>query len=308
MDSIGYFWALISMQALSFYLAYPFMYLVGVLPFSVLYRLSDLLYYLLRLTGYRKAVIRENLEKSFPEKSPAEIEEMVRQYLQYMCDLILEILKTRTMTAREASERCVFHKEPWLDKLFEEKKSIVIYMGHHGNWEWAGPSFSLSNGHQLVVIYLPLSNRYFDRMMVKMRTKFGTRIAPSKQTLRTMATDKDKVTATAFIADQAAPPGNSYWTTFLHQDTSVFTGHAKMAIRFNYPVVFLHVKRTKRGYYDAYPELLFDQPKNVSVEEICESFIKRLEKEIIQDPIPWLWSHRRWKHARPALKELSHIS
>lgn len=286
------------MQALLFYLSYPFIYLFTALPFGVLYALSDGLYILLRLTGYRKAVIRQNLERSFPGKNPGEIESLVQQYYRYLCDLTLEILKTRTMTEHDSQKHCVFHKAEWLDRLYEEKRSVIIMMGHYGNWEWAGPSFTLNNRHQLVVIYLPLSNPYFDKMLVSTRTRFGTRIAPASQTFRAMAMNRDKITATAFIADQAAPLDNNHWMTFLNQDTSVFTGPAKIASKFNYPIIYIHVKRSKRGYYDVYPELLFSDPNLHSEAEICETYMRRLEKEIQTDPVTWLWSHRRWKHVR----------
>jgi KDO2-lipid IV(A) lauroyltransferase len=261
----------------------------------------------MRLTGYRKEVIRQNLERAFPERNPKEIESLLRQYYCYLCDLTLEILKTRTMTEKDSQKHCVFHKEDWLDKLYQEKRSIIILMGHYGNWEWAGPSFTLNNRHQLNVIYHPLTNPYFDRMMVRTRTRFGTQITPASQTFRAMTMNRDKITATAFIADQSARPESSHWLTFLNQDTSVFIGPAKMGIRFNYPIIYIHVKRSKRGYYDVYPELLFENPNLHTEAEICEVYMKRLELEIKSDPVPWLWSHRRWKHTRPqAVKPADH--
>jgi KDO2-lipid IV(A) lauroyltransferase len=286
------------MQALGYYLTYPFIYLITALPFGLLYRVSDGLYYLLRMTRYRREVIFQNLQRSFPEKNVAEIETLVQQYYRYLCDLTLEILKTRTMTEQDSQKHCVFHPAPWLDQLYHEKRSIIILMGHYGNWEWAGPSFTLNNRHQLVVIYLPLSNPYFDKMMVRTRTRFGTRIAPASQTFRAMAMNREQMTATAFIADQAAPVSNNYWMTFLNQDTSVFTGPAKVATKLNYPIIYIHVKRTARGYYDVYPELLFNNPSQHSEGEICEVYMRRLEKDIQADPVAWLWSHRRWKHVR----------
>ena len=159
-------------------------------------------------------------------------------------------------------------------------------------------AFSLANKSQLVVIYRPLSNPYFEKMMVGMRTKFGTRITPAHRTLRDMVANRNLVTATAFIADQTAFPESAYWTTFLHQDTPVFTGTEKLAIKFNYPVVYMHIRRLRRGYYDVTPELLFEYPAQTSPDEISETFTRRLETEIQSDPVIWLWSHRRWKYTR----------
>ncbi len=286
------------MQALSFYLVYPFIYVVASLPFWALYTVSDILSALLRLIGYRKKVILKNLRKSFPKKTEKEIEKLCADYYCYLCDLTLETFKTLKMTEAETQERCVFHQQAWLTKLHVEHKSIIIVMGHYGNWEWAGPSFSLNTPYQLVVIYRPLSNSYFDKMMVSMRTRFGTRITPVDKTLREMVAHQKKITATAFIADQAASAKNAYWTTFLNQDTAVFTGPEKLAKRFNYPVVYMNVRCVQRGYYEVTPELLFAQPESTSENEISEIFTKRLEEEIILNPTYWLWSHKRWKHTR----------
>ena len=288
------------MQAFLFYLSYPFIYLIASLPFGALYKLSDLLYHILRLTGYRRGVVIQNLRKSFPEKGPREIEVLCESYYRYLCDLILETLKTLTMTELEARKRCIFHGAEWINKLYQEKKSFIIVMGHYGNWEWAGPSFTLNTPFQLVVIYRPLSNPYFDKMMVGMRTKFGTRITPVNLTLRDMVANRGTVTATTFIADQSAPQDKGYWTTFLNQDTAVFTGFEKLAVKFNYPIVYINVKRPRRGYYEVYLELMFANPKETSENEISEAFMRRLEKEIILDPTTWLWSHKRWKYARPS--------
>lgn len=285
-------------QAFLFYLLYPFIYIIASLPFSLLYRISDFFYYLLKTSGYRKTVVLKNLKNSFPEKSAGEIEAICESYYRYLSDLVLETLKTLKMTKEEALQRCHFKNTAWLEKFHEDKRSIIVVMGHYGNWEWAGPAFTLSTKFQLNVIYRPLSNTYFEKMMTGMRTKFGTRITPVQLTLREMVATRNQITATALVADQTASPENAYWTTFLNQDTAVYVGPEKLAKKFNYPVVYMNARRVRRGYYEVTPELLFSDPKNTADGEICESFMNRLEQEIKHDPVTWLWSHRRWKHQR----------
>jgi KDO2-lipid IV(A) lauroyltransferase len=286
------------MQAVVFYLVYPILYLVASLPFGALYKLSDFLYFVLRLSGYRRSVVVENLRNSFPTKTEEEINLLADKYFRYLCDLILETLKTLTMTEHSARSRCVFHNTEVIDALYRENKSFIIVMGHLGNWEWAGPSFTLNNKHQLVVIYRPLSNTHFEKMMVSMRTKWGTMITPVAQTLRDMVSKRKMLTATALIADQSAFGDQGYWTTFLNQDTSVFTGPEKLAAKFNYPIVFFYMRRPKRGYYEVFAEMLVAEPTKMVENQISETFIRRLEKEILIDPSIWLWSHRRWKYKR----------
>jgi KDO2-lipid IV(A) lauroyltransferase len=286
------------MQAIFFYLTYPFVFILASFPFWLLYRVSDLLYHILTFSGYRSEVVLTNLRNSFPDKSDAQIVMLKNSYYRYLCDLFLETLKTLRMTEREARERCAFQNPEWLDQLYKEGKSFIIVMGHYGNWEWAGPGFTLNTNFQLVVIYRPLSNKYFERMLSGMRTKFGTRIAKETDTLREMVANRKKITATALIADQTASPLNAYWTTFLNQDTPVYVGPEKLAKKFNYPVVYMNVKRLKRGYYEVIPELLFAHPQETADNEILEGFMNRLESEIKIDPSIWLWSHKRWKHKR----------
>ncbi len=232
------------MQALSFYVAYAFIYVVASLPFSILYRLSDLLYYLLKLSGYRKDVVITNLRNSFPEKSADEIKHLSDRYFQYLCDLLLETFKTLKMDEKESAKRCVFIKSEWIEKFRKEGRSVILVLGHYGNWEWAGPGFRLNSGIQLNVIYRPLSHPYFEKMMVRMRTRFGTRITPVNLTLRDMVAHRNQQTAIAFIADQSAQRA-AHWMTFRQQETAVFTGPEKLAITFDFSVLDIKISRLR---------------------------------------------------------------
>jgi KDO2-lipid IV(A) lauroyltransferase len=204
-----------------------------------------------------------------------------------------------TMREEEYLKRVTLKNPEVLDSLAAEGKSIILLLGHFGNWEWFGPCITLKTDFQLVVIYRPLSHPYFERLTSSWRTRFGTEITPVQQTLRSMVTNKNKLTATAFVADQYAP-GQAYWTTFLNQDTAVFTGPEKIATKFGYPVVYLHAKRPRRGYYEITPEVLVMDPRQATDNQISEAFTQRLEKDIVQNPVIWLWSHKRWKNKRPS--------
>ena len=288
------------MQALVYYIAFPFIYLISLLPFWMMYRVSDLFFILLYyLLGYRKKVVMENLRNSFPEKSEAELKKIAIDFYRYLCDLFFETIKTLTASRKRMLMHCKMNEETQklFDSYYAQQKSVIIVMGHLGNWEWAGAVFENSR-HQLYVIYHQLSNPYFNTLVIKMRTRLGTRLIEMKSTLREMVSKRKEVCATAFIADQTPFPENAYWTTFLNQDTPVFTGTEKIAQKFNYPVIYVSIKRHKRGQYEVFGELLFDQPKDTQEGEISEAHTRRLEHDIRQQPEVWLWSHRRWKHKR----------
>ena len=289
------------MSKIGFYIALPLLYFISILPFSLFYLLSDILYLLIyKVVGYRKKVVYENLKNSFPEKSHKELKEIEKKFFHYLCDLVLETLKTLTISKKEALRRCAFNENAIaiFKQLNDEKKSCILVMGHFGNWEWAGSSFSLLNSQQLYVIYHPLSNKYFDKLMYNMRSRFGTKLYAMKDTMREMIRNRHEINATAFIADQTPSPEGAYWTTFLNQDTPVFWGTEKIAQKLNYPVLYATVNRKKRGYYEVNVEYLVKNPKDTNEGEISELHTRKLEKDIIAQPEIWLWSHRRWKYKR----------
>lgn len=255
-----------------------------------------------RLLGYRKGVVLANLRNSFPDKTDKEIYAIARAYYKYLCDLFLETFKTLTIGRDTMLKHCYFNPQAkaLFDQFAKENKSIILVMGHLGNWEWSGNTVSLQLKQQLYVIYHPITNKYFDWLMYKMRTRFGTRLIAMKDTFREMLENRNELNATAFIADQTPAPENAYWTTFLHQDTPVFKGTELIARKVNYPVVYATVKRVSRGYYEIFAEVLSDTPKATAEGEISEMHTRRLERDIIAQPEVWLWSHRRWKHKRPA--------
>ena len=289
------------MQALIYYISYPLLFLIFNSPFWLLYILSDTLYFFLyHVFGYRKKVVYSNLKASFPEKNDSEIESIAKKSYHHLCDLIVESLKTVGWSEKDARKHTKLNNIELLDRLHKEGRSFLIVTGHYGNWEWAGPAFSLNCNHQLFVIYQPLSNPYFEKLFCMARTKFNTKIVPRKDTLKSIISNRNIISAPALIADQApVPVKHALWMNFLNQPTAVFNGPEKIAKKMDFPVVYMTVEKIKRGYYEVTPTLLFEHPKETAEHEITIAFNKKLEESILQHPESWLWSHKRWKHKPP---------
>jgi KDO2-lipid IV(A) lauroyltransferase len=287
------------MAALIYYFTLPLIYLISFLPFKLLYLFSNFLYVLLyKIIGYRKKVVSTNLKNAFPNYSQEQLKLTEKKFYKYFCDLILESLKTLTISPKSLKKHVSFLGSDVFDKFKKEERSVIIVMGHQGNWELGGARFALEPIHQLYVIYHPLKNKYFDKLVYFMRTRLGNRLYAMKDTIRGMLQDRGELNATAFIADQTPSPRGAYWTTFLNQDTPVFTGTAKLSKKLNYPIIYVSVKRERRGLYTMTAELLLENPSDFTENEISELHTKRLEKDIVECPENWLWSHRRWKHQR----------
>lgn len=287
------------MSALGYYLALPFLYGLALLPFPVLYAVSDGVYLLLyKLFGYRTGVVRANLRNSYPHKAEAELRAIERTFYRWFCDLVLETVKTLTLTPAQVKARVQVSGEDILRRHAEAGRSVILVMGHWGNWELGGARFSQLGGHRLHVIYHPLQNKYFDRLVYHMRTRLGNKLYAMNDTMKGMLRDRGQLTATAFIADQTPPPERAWWTTFLRQETPVFFGTEKIAQKLGYPIVYVGIERTRRGFYHMRFEDLVPEPTGLPEGRITELHTRRLEEDIDRLPAFWLWTHRRWKHER----------
>lgn len=290
--------------------ATPFYAFVFV-PFWLLYLISDfffvVIYYII---GYRKHVVLTNLRNSFPKKTDEELETIMRKFYIHFCDMFLETIKSLTMSRTHLKMRYPIDDDSLklAHQLHAKNQSVIIVMGHFGQWEVGGQSFSVESPFQLFAIYHPLKNKFFDWLFNYIRTHVGTKMISMSNTIREMIKNKDIVGGYTFIADQT--PSNSkeaYWTTFLNQDTPVLWGTEKLAKKFDYPVVFASVRKIKRGYYKVFLEMLCENPKNTDDGYITALHTKKLEQEIINQPEIWLWSHRRWKHTRAKINQAFQI-
>jgi KDO2-lipid IV(A) lauroyltransferase len=273
---------------------------LSLLPFRVLYTLSDglafLMYY---VVGYRKKVVMENLKNSFPNKSEEERTRIAKKYYRHFCDLALESLKMFTISEKDAKERMVYLDTHVAQKYYDQGKSLIVAMAHYNNWEMVAVTVDQAIPQQGYAIYKPLTNEYFDRKMLSSRQKYGLKMILNKRVKRDFEAMKNDLTATFFLIDQAPSYHSTpHWMTFLNQETGVLVGTERYSKDYDFPVVFLEVEKTRRGHYTSRFVDVFGDPRSTKEGEITEKVTHLLEAQIIRQPEFWLWSHKRWKRKR----------
>lgn len=286
------------MSALLFYL---FIKPLSLLPFWILYGISDFLYLVVyKIFGYRKEVINGNLTRSFPDKSAEEIKDIQNEFYHHFFDLIMESIKVFSITKKQVLKRYKYINPEIMDRFYEKGQNLIMAGGHFGNWEYLAVSGGLCVKHQMAALYFPLSNAFFDRKMQESRGKFGFKMIPTKDSKNYFNNPTEKPTVLVFGADQSpSNPRNAYWVRFLNQDTGFVFGIEKYAREYNQPVVFGLINKLKRGHYSIHFEVLIENPKETEYGEIVESYARRLEDQILKQPEYWLWSHKRWKRKKP---------
>lgn len=289
------------MGSVVYYIFYGISWLVTLLPLQVLYIFSDFLYLILYyFPSYRRKVVYENLKNSFPDKSDKELHSIEKKFYKHLADLFIETFKLNNISEAQLRKRFTVTNLEITEKLFEQKRDIIAVLGHYNNWEWLA-ALPLYTKYKAVSIYKPLQNKFFDRYINSLRSKNGMVLTPMSNIIREIINDrKNNInTLSAFISDQAPITSEiKYWTTFLNQDTPVYLGTEKVAIRYDMAIVFFHIQKIKRGYYNLNIELLFEHTAGLPEHYITDTHVKRLEEVIREKPEFWIWSHRRWKRKR----------
>ncbi len=286
------------MKYLGYILSIVFLRLLSVLPRPILYFLSDLLYILLYyVAGYRRKTAWNNISSAFPEMKKSEVRKTVHRFYRHLADLFLEFAVILYYPKKKLEYMFRMKNPELIEKYYDEGRHVILVTGHYNNWEWALP-LSYTFRHTLLAVYKPLKNQYFENTFRKMRGRFGAEVVPMKQIGRTLfrCNDQGILTLTGMVADQRPARRNiHFWTRFLHHDTPVFLGSEKLAVKFNAVVVYMKVRKEKRGVYQAEFELVTDSPKEEEPYVITKKHTAILEDLIREDPARWLWTHKRWK-------------
>lgn len=280
-----------------YYIIYPLLYLLSLLPFFILYGFSDCVAFLLRVVfKYRKQVVLDNLRIAFPEKTEAERKKIARSFYQYFTDSFIEMLKFISISKKEMLRRTTGTYDI-INRLLSEGKNVNLLCGHQFNWEYANLLYSAVLEVPFVTIYHPLQNKTSDKIMLKIRGRFGAVLLAMEAFGKKMHTILKNQYALVLAADQA--PSNlkrAFWINFFGRPAPFLPGPEITAIRNNVPVIFVAFKRTKRGHYHFESILLTANSSDTAKGEITAMYRSALEAAIKADPANYLWSHRRFKH------------
>ncbi|MAN28339.1 MULTISPECIES: lysophospholipid acyltransferase family protein [Mesonia] len=290
------------MKKAVFYCSYPLLWLVSKLPFPIFYWVSDgcylLVYYLI---GYRKKVVRNNLQQSFPQKSLSEIKQIEKKFYKHMCDIFLEMIKTLSISNKQLKKRFVYENIEELVKFEKECNGAIVMCGHYASYEWATAINFYDTHNKAYAIYKKIKNNYFDKLIKDIRANLGTTLITSKEVIPTMMRNKvNHQKASYYMISDQSPRNtkNACWVDFMGKETAAFTGSESMAKKLGFGILYLQIRKVKRGYYSAKLIPLTATPKDYEDFKITEKFFQLLEAQIREQPEYYLWTHKRWKHKR----------
>lgn len=266
-----------------------------------LYAFSSFLYLLaFYVVRHRHQVIREQLEKVFPDSSDADRERIHKQFLKNFCDVLVEVWKSVSMSEADIRARMQIVNLDAARRYLDAGQSLMFVTSHLGNWEWLLHGVTLQLGYPVDAAYKPLHDPWAERLMLKVRSRFGARMVPAKQLLADFLKRRGIVRAIAMNADQApVSTDKRYWTRFLGQDTAFYIGAEQIARATRLPILYVGVRRIRRGYYEVELKPLWDGREVVPPNAVTERYARICEIDVLKRPADWLWSYRRWRLKKP---------
>ena len=266
-----------------------------------LYAFSAFVYFLAYyLVRHRHKVIADQLAKVFPAKSAAERNALHRRYLKNFCDVLVEVLKSISMTPEDMVAHVQIRNIDEARKYLDAGKSVMLVTSHLCNWEWLLQGVALQLGYPLDAAYKPLHDQWAERLMLGVRSRFGARLIPAKELLADFLRRRAVVRALAMNADQApVSTDKRYWTQFLGQDTAFYIGAEQIARATRLPLMYVSMRRVRRGYYEGELHVLWDGREAVEPNGITERYARTCEVDVLKSPADWLWSYRRWRLQKP---------
>ena len=271
------------------------------LPMWALYAVSALVYFLAYyLVRHRHGVIADQLAKVFPDKTDAERAAIHKRYLKNFCDVLVEVLKSVSMSAADMSAHVRIRNIGVATQYLDSGKSVMLVTSHLCNWEWLLQGVALQLGYPLDAAYKPLHDQWAEHFMLGVRTRFGARLIPAKELLADFLRRRGIVRALAMNADQAPMSTDKrYWTRFLGLDTAFYVGAEQIARGTRLPMMYVAMRRLRRGYYEGELHLLWDGREPLELNAVTERYARICETDVLASPADWLWSYRRWRLQKP---------
>lgn len=278
---------------------FTFLLLFSKLPLKILYLFSDFMFFVIyHVVGYRRKVVLENLNNSFPNKSKEEVKIIERNFYINFCDYLAETFKSFTISATELRVRVQHLNQDVFKEAKEENKNVILLAGHVFNWEWYNALATIIPQENCFPVYRKVQNSFWEEKIKELRNRFGNHALEAKEVVRHIFRNpNDGNSVYMFVADQTPHFSEvTFGLNFLNQKTPAFVGYDKLSTRMDLAFVFCEMKKVKRGYYQINYYRIYPEGEKFVEHEVVTKFHELLENTINKRPDNYLWSHRRWKY------------
>ena len=275
-------------------------------PLPLLYAYGWFVYTIVfHVARWRRDQVAGDVAQAFPEKTVAERAEIVRQSYRNLGDVVAEAAWGFGASAEELRGRVVFENSEVIERAAAARHSVVLLAPHFCNWEWLLLAGGATFGLPLDAVYQTLRVEAVDRYLREARSRFGGKPIRREDFVYELMSRAGTPRGYGLIADQTPRRDDpKHWTRLLHRDTAFFVGAEKVARFLDAVVLYVAMRRVRRGHYTVRFTVLAEPPYALDGDgahsPIMEGFARNLEQEVRASPADWLWVQKRWKYPKPA--------
>ena len=275
---------------------YGVVYTISLIPTVFLYAIASFAFFLAYyVIGYRKTVVIQNMARSFPDMRYEEIRCMVKKFYSCFTAYFAEIIKNVSVPAEVLDEKLIFENLELIDRHMKAGRNVIACLGHCGNWEMLN-FMPYKLHHDMYAVYKPLQSGIMNKLMIKLRSRFGMKLIPDKSVVRHILTQKSSPAVYLFLTDQCPRiKDDKYKFELLNQETYVFSGMEKLARISRSAVIYLHITQLSKGNYKIRCLPVCSEAESTNEGEITRKYIGLLMGNIKEEQYGWLWTHKRWK-------------
>lgn len=285
-----------TLQIVTYRGVFAIAYVISLLPMSFLYSIASFTFFVAyHIVGYRKAVVFQNVARSFPEKRYGEVHAIVRKFYACFVSYFAEIIKNVSVPAEVLDKKIIFENLELINQYINSGRDVIACLGHCGNWEMLN-FMPYKIPHEIYAVYKPLRSGAMNRLMIKQRSRFGIKLLADSAVVRHVLSKGSNPAVYLFPADQCPHiKDEKYRFTLLNQETYFFSGMEKLARKGRTAVIYLHITQLSKGNYKIVCLPICSKAESTTDGEITKKYINLLTENIIEEPYGWLWTHKRWK-------------
>jgi KDO2-lipid IV(A) lauroyltransferase len=285
-----------ALQIIVYRSVYGVAYAVSLLPMAFLYAMASFAFLLAyHVIGYRKAVVIQNISRSFPDMKYGEIRCIIAKFYACFTAYFAEMHKSISAPAEVLDKKITFENLELIDKHVNNGRNVIACLGHCGNWEMLN-FMPYKLRHDMYAVYKPLRSGIMNKLMIKLRSRFGMKLISDKSVIRHILTQKSSPAVYLFLADQCPRiKDDKYKFELLNQETYIFSGMEKLARISRSAVVYLHIMQLSKGDYRITCIPVCSEADSTNEGEITRKYVNLLTENIKEEPYGWLWTHKRWK-------------
>jgi Kdo2-lipid IVA lauroyltransferase/acyltransferase len=271
------------------------------LMLELLYAVCALVASLLRLAGWRRALVERNVSRCLPDATLTRQREIARAFYSYLGELAAEVLFERFIDRATLDDRVQFENPEVVAGHLSAQRRVLILSAHHANWEWLLLRCSTGLESPLTAVYKKLKGDRLDRYVLGLRERFGCTMVRTRQLVPHLIEQRGEVRLLAMLADQSPSVKNrdQVWTEFFGQPTSFHGGPGWIGSKFGFRAYFAAMRRVGRGRYVVRLVELLPDAHHAEPDKILAAYIRALEAHVRAYPCEYFWAYNRWKRPKP---------